>query len=150
MVVVMGVGSIVPITGVETDTIFVGIIVLQLVIVPILVGIFTSLFLWKRRLGSVSVRRVLAHDNAYNRVAWTLLVTSLNKPLAGCTVRFGSKTLRWEGTGGKELDIGPGGAGQAVIHDKDYDPSTSVRVKSGPFTIFRGSFRNLEEVCLNC
>jgi hypothetical protein len=93
---------------------------------------------------------VLSYDRPINRIRWTLLVTAFEKPVPGCTIRFGGEILRWEGTGGKELDIGAGGAGQVQLHDMDYDPTTTVTVKSGPFTIYRRSFNHLEDICLTC
>jgi len=136
-------------TGIGSDTTATVIVMLQLIVIPIVVGAVTSLFFWRRRMGSVTVKRILTNDVANNKINWKLLVTASEKPVQGCTVRIGKSTLLWEGTKKKELDIGPSGAGQVVIPD-GMSPGMRVTVKSGPFRIFQSSFRNVTEVCVNC
>ncbi|MGI0029940.1 MAG: hypothetical protein ACREAQ_09565 [Nitrososphaera sp.] len=131
-----------------SETAFTAVVMLELIVIPIAVGAITSLFFWRRRLGSVSVKRFLTNDSANNKIHWKLLVTAA-KPVQGCTVRAGKSVLLWEGTKRKELDIGPGGAGQVVI-PHEMTPGMRVTIKSGPFTIFQSSFRNVSEVCVNC
>ena len=140
----------VTIAGLETGELTsIGITILELVIAPAAIGIFACLMLWRRQIGSASVRRELIHDSARNRVAWRLVVTALRKPLPACTISFGGESLNWEGPQEKRIDIGVGGVAQAIVVDHGYDAGTKVHVKSGRLTIFRKRFGSLPELSLN-
>jgi hypothetical protein len=89
---------------------------------------------------------MLSYDGTSNRGLWKLVVTSRDKRVERCKVRFGKELVRWDGIGTSQLDIGQGGRGHLTISDGVHDPDTVVTVKSGSFTIFRKSFRNLPEV----
>ncbi len=123
--------------------------VLALVIAPAVTAILAGLMIWRRQVGGASVRRELIHDSTRNRVAWRLVVTALRRPVPACTISFGGETLNWEGSQETRIDIGPGGAAQAIVVARDYDAGTKVHVKSGMLTIFRKRFESLPELSLN-
>jgi hypothetical protein len=123
--------------------------ILALVIAPAVIAILAGLMVWRRQVGGASVRRELIHDSTRNRVAWRLVVTALRKPVPACTISFGGETLNWEGSQETRIDIGSGGAAQAVVVDRNYDASTKVHVKSGMLTIFHKRFESLPELALN-
>jgi hypothetical protein len=140
----------VTIAGLETGELTsIGITILELVIAPAAIGIFACLMIWRRQIGSASVRRELIHDSARNRVAWRLVVTALRKPIPACTISFGGESLYWEGTQEKRIEIGAGGVAQTIVVDRDYDAGTKVHVNSGMLTIFRKRFGSLPELSLN-
>lgn len=127
----------------------IGVAIIVLVIAPAAIGIFSCLMIWRRQIGSASVRRELLHDSVRNRVAWRLVVTALRKPVPACTICFGGESLCWEGTQEKQIEIGAGGVAQAIVVDRGYDAGTKVHVKSGMLTIFRKRFGSLPELSLN-
>lgn len=123
--------------------------VLSLVIAPAAMAILAGLMLRRRQVGGALVRRELIHDSTRNRVAWRLVVTALRRPVPACTISFGGETLNWEGSQETRIDIGPGGVGQAIVVDRDYDAGTKVHIRSGMLTIFHKRFESLPELSLN-
>ena len=140
----------VTIAGIEfTELATIVMTVLALVVAPAATAILAGLTVWRRQVGGASVRRELIHDSTRNRVAWRLVVTALRKPIPACTISFGGETLNWEGSQETRIDIGPGGAAQAIVVDRNYDAGTKVHVKSGMLTIFHKRFESLPELALN-
>ncbi|HEY7734257.1 MAG TPA: hypothetical protein VIB07_05635 [Nitrososphaera sp.] len=123
--------------------------VLALVVAPAATAVLAGLMVWRRQVGGASVRRELIHDSTRNRVAWRLVVTALHRPVPACTISFGGETLNWEGSQETRIDIGPGGAAQAIVVARDYDAGTKVQVRSGMLTIFHKRFESLPELSLN-
>jgi hypothetical protein len=140
----------VTIAGLEfTELTMIIMTLLALVIAPAAIVILAGLVVWRRQLGGASVRRELIHDSTRNRVAWRLVVTALRRPIPACSISFGGETLNWEGSQETRIDIGPGGAAQAIVVDRNYEAGTKVRVRSGMLTIFHKRFESLPELSLN-
>lgn len=126
----------------------VGAIIFQLVVIPAAVGAIASLLIWKRKLGHISVQRMLVQDDTKGRPVWKLVASSSGRTLNNCRIRAGGQFLLWEGLDSFTLDLGGSGKGIASIPFQ-VDPGTCVTVKSGAFPIFRNRFGSLEEVCMN-
>ncbi|GEM_PF-5240962 len=139
----------VTIAGLEFTELNMIMTLLALVIAPAAIVILAGLALWRRQLGGASVRRELIHDGTRNRVAWRLVVTALRRPIPACSISFGGETLNWEGSQEKRIDIGSGGAAQAIVVDRNYDAGTKVHIRSGMLTIFHKRFESLPELSLN-
>jgi hypothetical protein len=140
----------VTIAGLEfTELTIIIVTLIALVIAPAAIVILTGLLLWRRQLGGASVRRELIHDSTRNRVAWRLVVTALRRPIPACSISFGGETLKWEGSQETRIDIGSGGAAQAIVVDRNYDGGTKVHIRSGRLTIFHKRFESLPELSLN-
>lgn len=117
--------------------------ILQLVIIPLVAGTTAAILVLRKRLGRISVQRVLSSDAAGNPM-WKLAVGCFAGSVRRCTLWVNDTKLNWDGTGTQQLDIGPGGMGIASVR-LQVDPGAIVTVRSGSFKIFRSRFGELED-----
>jgi hypothetical protein len=130
----------------EVRDLALGVLVAELLI-PVAVAITSSVLIWKRKLGRITLQRMLVQDNSRGRPIWKLVARSAGRPIRKCAIQVGGRELIWEGINGSKLDIGANGIGIAPI-TCDVKPRSTVKVKSGSFSIFGSSFSSLEEVCM--
>jgi hypothetical protein len=120
----------------------------QLSILPAIAGTTSYFVLLRSKMGRLRIQRALTQDESNGRPIWRIVATSLGKSVSDCTIRVDGRSLRWDGVGSIDLNIGSDGIAMANI-PFEVDRGSSVVVKSGPFLIFRGRFGLVEEVCMS-